>query len=81
MDVNGGTDAEPEGRYVVHCRMCARKLMNAFFPVVYRPNTRAEFDLVGSDEHGVKCEHCNRVTVFVRQPRALTLREHGELEA
>ncbi len=78
LNANGETDT---GQFVIRCRICDRKLLSVSFPVVYRPNTRAELNLVRSDEHGVKCEHCKQVTVFVRHPRALTLREHGELEA
>ncbi len=81
MDANGGTDAAAERRYVIRCRVCGRKLMGVSFPVVYRPKTRADLSLVRRGEHGARCEPCKQVTVFVRHPRALTLREHGELEA
>ena len=71
MDGGGGIDAADAGRrYVIRCRICDRKLMSVSFPVVYRPKTRADLNLVRRGEHGARCEHCNQVTVFVRHPRA-----------
>ncbi len=66
--MNAGTD--PDGPYVIRCRLCDRKLVVVPFPVVYRPKTRADLNLVQGGEEGASCEQCEQVTVFVRHPRA-----------
>ena len=50
MDVNGGTDAEEP--YVIRCQVCDRWLMGLSYPVVYRPKTRDDLNLVRS---GARC--------------------------
>ena len=70
MDKSAGADATPEGRYIIRCRLCDRKLMRVSHPVVYRPKTRDDLNLVRSGEDGAWCEDCKQATVFVRHPRA-----------
>ena len=62
------TDAE--GLYVIRCRLCDRRLMAMSYPVVYRPKTVSDLNLVQSGMEGAWCDHCKQVTVFVRHPRA-----------
>ena len=77
MDGSGETDAAAEGRYVIRCRLCGRRLTSVSFPVVYRPKTRADLNLVRSGEHGAWCGDCKQVTVFVRHPRASAPQTRG----
>ncbi len=70
MDGDGGTDAAPEGLYVIRCRICDRKLMGVSYPVVLRPKTLGDLNLVQSGQEGAWCGYCQQVTVFVRHPRA-----------
>ncbi len=67
MDENGETDAAP---HAILCQVCDRKLMGLSYPVVYRPKTRADLNLVQGGEQGAWCEHCEQVTVFARHLRA-----------
>ena len=70
MDVEGGTDAAPEGPYVIRCRLCDRELMSVSYPVIYRPKTLGDLNHVQSGQEGAWCGYCKQVTVFVRHPRA-----------
>ena len=70
MDGDGGTDAAPEGLYVIRCRICDRKLMGVSYPVVLRPKTLGDLSLVPNGQEGAWCGYCKQVTVFVRHPRA-----------
>ena len=64
------TDAAPEAPHAIHCQVCDRRLMGLSYPVVYRPETLDNLNLVHSSEEGAWCSYCRRVTVFVRHPRA-----------
>ncbi len=70
MDGDGGTDAAPEALYVIRCRACDRKLMGVSYPVVLRPKTLGDLNLVPNGQEGAWCGYCKQVTVFVRHPRA-----------
>ena len=64
-------NAEPDAApHAVHCQVCDRKLMGLSYPVVYRPKTLDNLNLVHSSEEGAWCSYCRRVTVFVRDPGA-----------
>ncbi len=70
MDENAETDAAPEAPHAILCQVCHRKLMGLSYPVVYRPETLDNLNLVHSSEEGAWCSYCRRVTVFVRDPGA-----------
>ena len=67
---NLGIDAKPEARHAIRCGVCDRKLMGVSYPVVYRPETLDNLNLVHSSEEGAWCGYCRQVTVFVRDPGA-----------
>jgi len=67
VDGGGGTEL---GRYVIRCRICDRKLMVVSYPVVLRPKTLGDLNLVQGGQKGAWCEHCEQATVFARHPRA-----------
>ncbi len=70
MGGDGGTDPVPEALYVIRCRICDRKLMGVSYPVVLRPKTLGDLNLLQSGQDGAWCGYCKQVTVFVGHPRA-----------
>ncbi len=70
MDENAETDEVAEAPHAIQCQVCDRKLMGLSYPVVYRPETLDNLNLVPSSEEGAWCGYCRQVTVFVRDPGA-----------
>jgi hypothetical protein len=70
LDENAETDEVAEAPHAIHCQVCDRKLMGLSYPVVYRPETLDNLNLVHSSEEGAWCGYCRRVTVFIRDPGA-----------
>ncbi len=64
------TEVASEGPYVIRCRLCDRKLMRVSYPVIYRPKTLGDLNLVQGGQEGAWCGYCKQVTVFGRHPRA-----------
>ncbi len=50
LDENAETDAAPEAPHAILCQVCDRKLMGLSYPVVYRPETLDNLNLVHSSE-------------------------------
>jgi hypothetical protein len=60
-------EAAPEPLHAVACQVCDRRLMGVSFPVVYRPETLGNLNLVHQSEEGAWCGYCRQVTVFVHR--------------
>ena len=52
MDENAETDEVAEAPHAIQCQVCDRKLMGLSYPVVYRPETLDNLNLVHSSEEG-----------------------------
>ncbi|MCH8162461.1 MAG: hypothetical protein IIB88_11290 [Chloroflexi bacterium] len=52
MDENAEPDEAAEAPHAIQCQVCDRKLMGLSYPVVYRPETLDNLNLVHSSEEG-----------------------------